>query len=344
MIIHNFLRNTRVDAIVTPPQPLTNTYTKLTVDTSHITYNPFDVAWDPTGTYLAVTTDYQHECIIYKRNNNTFTFLTALSCPNAPRLCLWDPTGKYLIINNLNSPYDQFFTQNGDTFTSITSPLSVRPTLHGRGHMCFSPDSKFLLWSWYNGFQYYSYQNDTFTSLGTISTNPVYYCRFAWTPDSQYVFMAEPDSYNAHMYKVNGTSLSMLSDTSGTTYCQNAYFSKDGRFLFTTHKLSINSTSFYLKIFSVNNGIISLINSVYITDTGSYTMTINEDNWYIHLFKMNSPYVLTYKFDPDTHSCTQVSTNITTPMHATEAKYDPTGRYLAVVYSTSPYLSIFNLS
>ena len=108
--------------------------TKLSDPSTLPTNDGYGVAFDPTGTYLAVSHYSSPYITIYKRNGDTFTKLSDPSTLPASigNGVAFDPTGTYLAVAHSSSPYITIYKRNGDTFTKLSDP-STLPTGHGFG-------------------------------------------------------------------------------------------------------------------------------------------------------------------------------------------------------------------
>jgi len=104
-----------------------------------------DVAFDPTGTYLAVAHRTSPRITIYKRSGDTFTKLSNPSTlpPNTSYGVAFDPTGTYLAVSHTSSPYITIYKRSGDTFTKLSNP-STLPTDTGFG-VTFDPTGTYLV-------------------------------------------------------------------------------------------------------------------------------------------------------------------------------------------------------
>ena len=105
-----------------------DTFTKLSNPSTLPTGQGNGVAFDPTGTYLAVAHVSSPYIAIYKRNGDTFTKLSnpsTLPMGHAYGVA-FDPTGTYLAVVHDSSPYITIYKRSGDTLQTIGP--SPRPT------------------------------------------------------------------------------------------------------------------------------------------------------------------------------------------------------------------------
>jgi hypothetical protein len=95
-----------------------DTFTKLSDPSTLPTGTAYGVAFDPTGTYLAVAHGNSPYITIYKRSGDTFTKLSDPSTlPTGNGLGVaFDPTGTYLAVAHDGSPYITIYKRSGNTF------------------------------------------------------------------------------------------------------------------------------------------------------------------------------------------------------------------------------------
>jgi hypothetical protein len=115
----------------------------------------YDIEFNPANdSYLAVS-GYTF-CYIYKRDNDTFTYLTALDADCQESKCAWSKDGNYFGACFRDSPYFRVWKRNGDTFTALSVDTSI--TSRGRG-IAISSDGKYVSVG-YNSYPYFAwYQN-----------------------------------------------------------------------------------------------------------------------------------------------------------------------------------------
>lgn len=87
-----------------------------------------DVAFSPSGTYLAVAGANPY-LIIYKRNGDVFTKLNTLSAQpfGTGNSVAWDTSETFLYVGQQNSPYYCIYQRSGDNFTVTNTTLSPFP-------------------------------------------------------------------------------------------------------------------------------------------------------------------------------------------------------------------------
>jgi hypothetical protein len=110
-------------------------------------------SWDPTGTYLAISSGSSRPTQwIYKRNQNTLTLLTTINHQNGSGYVAWSPNSQWLCFvgfpNTENDPIQPsrsvfLYNRSGDTFT-LSSSLTANNT-HNSGVAWNADGSKIAL-------------------------------------------------------------------------------------------------------------------------------------------------------------------------------------------------------
>ena len=87
----------------------------------------YGVAFDPTGTYLAVAHVDSPYITIYKRNGDTFTKLSDPSAlpTGTGYVVAFDPTGTYLAVAHYSSPYITIYLASVCLKTNLMSDVSI---------------------------------------------------------------------------------------------------------------------------------------------------------------------------------------------------------------------------
>ena len=104
-----------------------DTFTKLSDPSILPTGEGRGVAFDPTGTYLAVAHNNSPYITIYKRNGDTLTKLSNPSTlpTSTGRGVAFDPTGTYLAVVHDSSPYITIYSATACFKTNLMSDVSI---------------------------------------------------------------------------------------------------------------------------------------------------------------------------------------------------------------------------
>src|SRR5690606_5301938 len=104
-----------------------DTFTKLSDPSTLPTSTVHGIAFDPTGTYLAVAHFDSPYITIYKRSGDTFTKLSDPSTLPAGigRGVVFDPTGAYLTVVHHDSPYITIYLATVCFKTNLMSDVSI---------------------------------------------------------------------------------------------------------------------------------------------------------------------------------------------------------------------------
>ena len=175
------------------------------------------VAFDSTGTYLAVAHTGSPYITIYKRSGDTFTKLPDPS--TLPTGAGWgvafDSTGTYLAVTHYNSPYITIYKRSGDTFTKLPDP-STLPTGDGWG-VAFDSTGTYLAVAHDNSpyITIYKRSGDTFTKLSNPSTLPTGDgIGAAFDSTGTYLAVTHDNSPYITIYKRSGDTFTKLSNPS----------------------------------------------------------------------------------------------------------------------------------
>ena len=103
------------------------TFTKVPNPSTLPTGNGYEVAFDSTGTYLAVGHGNSPYITIYKRNGDTFTKLPDPSTlpTDAGNGVAFDSTGTYLAVAHVKSPRITIYSANACFKTNLMSDVSI---------------------------------------------------------------------------------------------------------------------------------------------------------------------------------------------------------------------------
>lgn len=303
------------------------------------------MAWDPSGTYLAVATQTGAvpRCRMYKRADSTFTLTSqpAGSTYDAQHSSGgWDPTGEYV-----------FFTA-GTRLTiyqrkkDLLSYAGYAPTaLSGTGyrlHVC--PAGGYVAVALYGTspyFNWYSYDSSgIMTKLSNPGTLPDGNCAdVAWTPDGSYLACSLQVSPYINFFSRSGSTLTKeTSPTAADGICFECAWDPTGIYL----AVAISDASPYLNIYKRTGASLSKMTSPTAASGPAYSVAWDPTGRFLAVGISSSPYLEFYEFDADTETFTK----LTAPSGAATGTirtfaWSPSGEYLVTSHDGAPYVQVF---
>lgn len=335
-----------------PGYSYTGTNTKLANPTTLPPGNATLTAWDPSNTYLAVSSDTSNYLRIYKRTTDTFTALTPSAYPTSAALgCAFDPTGTYLAVGLNSSPYFLIYKRSGDTFTLLTTPLTTPPTALCGG-VKFSPDGNYVSFSTTATPYIWVYKKnaglDTWTKISNLTAGPSLSNTHCWSDDSRWLAVVHSATPYLSIYQNNmDDTFTRLSNpaTTPTGYSRGCSFSHDNDISFLA--VGHDTTPFVTVYKRDGTTFTKMTNPATLPVTGGRGidfMNLNQskDCQIMVVTGQGSPYIWAY-----TVSTTQILSYIPSPTTlpagiTSSAAFTSDNQYMAVPNAvTSPFVTIY---
>lgn len=283
-------------------------------------------------------------------NNDTVTGIAGAGSAGKPTAMAWSPDGVYLAVGSNASPYIEVFKRSGDLVTKLT------PALTSPGSMvlsvAWSGDGQYLFTGQINGpfLAIYKRSGDTFTMLSTPSTMPPGYvnslsCSFGAYSDILSVGMGVyPYIYN---YAVVGDTLTILAEPEflPSQDVSDLEWSPTGTYLAAVDLDSNQSVFIYKRTTDLT--LTKLPDLADIGPAGSgQTIAWSANEKYLAFaggpYGIGDPVFYVYKRSGDTF--TKLVNPVDPPLGSVVSlDWSPDSRYLAVSFSASPYLAVYQV-
>lgn len=303
------------------------------------------ISYSPNGTFLAVAQNAAPYITIYKLTDGIYVKIAdpTVVPTSAGRGVSWSSDGVYLAVACISSPYLVVYKRSGDIFTKLADP-DILPSSNGNG-VAFSPDGLHLAVAHSSSpfLTIYKRNGDVFNKLANPSTLPPNQGNgVGYSADGVYMAVAHAGSPNVTIYKRNGDVYTKLNNPSllPTGTGQNVAFSPDGSMFAVAHV----ATPFMTVYNREGDVFTKLPNPASLPPgTGAYGISYSPDNAYLLVGTNATPFVAIYKNGGGRLTKLKDPEVIPTGRGGGIA-FSPTGGTLAMVYDTSPFLTLYTQS
>lgn len=321
-----------------------NNSTSVETPTNLPTTPAWKVAWSPDGKYLAALVGGTAGLLVFKRNWDSFTQLTAPAYTGVTggQVALsWSHDGQYLFVGNAAaSPKVVIFKRSGDVLTKLADPAYI--PAGNVNNATWSSDGVYVAVgiSVAPYVVFYKRSGDTFTKLSDPAALPPSAGNdVSFSPGTLYVAVVHTTAPYLTIYKRSGDTFTKLA--SGISAppdagCSVVSFAPNGRYL------------------AVDNG--SSVIAMYKRSGDSFARTASpaditgfainglawtpDSNYLACLTNYNQPYYFLYKRTGDVLKMRNGLTT-TPPGGVNWGKFSPDGKHLALACATTPFLSVY---